>query len=65
MKGYDPEKGSQQDKDEHPEKYRLQGIYAGLVDDLAESLIEREPPQGDSASHKLMVSLKKNILSLQ
>ena len=47
MKGYDPEKGSQQDKDEHPEKYRLQGIYAGLVDDLAESLIEREPPQGD------------------
>ena len=28
---WNPEKGSQQDKDEHPEKYRLQGIYAGLV----------------------------------
>jgi hypothetical protein len=46
VEGYDPEKGSQQDRDMHPEKYRLQGIYLGLIDNLAEALIVYDP-KGD------------------
>jgi hypothetical protein len=43
IKGYDPEKATSQNILDEPEKYRMQGIFRGEMDDLTEALIRYEP----------------------
>jgi hypothetical protein len=40
---YDPYSQKRMDKKNHPEKYRLQGIALGMVDNMADELIKEEP----------------------